>query len=248
MYRGVMERVRAYDPFARAFSREQSQNGDTAMIGTNTMSMIRRNGGKVAAMAVISLGFVLGGCNKDVKEENAKLTSENALLREQAAANTSEKAAMQAQLEAARTQQQAATPVVNNNSFSSDGGRYASSGRQHSGGETIITVAGDVLFLPGSATLKPEAKKELDGLVKTIKTQHSARSVRVEGYTDSDPIKKSKWASNEALSQARAETVRDYLMSKGVSSGRVTAMGMGSSKPKSSKKESRRVEVVIVEN
>lgn len=217
------------------------------MIGTNTMSMIRRNGGKVAAMTIIGLGLVLGGCNNSVKEENAKLTTENAQLREQAAASASEKAAMQAQLEAARTQSVASNPQINNtNNWPMESGRGTSVRTQNH--ETVITVAGDVLFSPGSATLKPEARKELDALVKTIKTQHSARSVRVEGYTDSDPIKKSKWPSNEALSQARAEAVRDYLMSKGVSSGRVTAMGMGSAKPKASKKDSRRVEVVIVEN
>lgn len=217
------------------------------MIGTNTMSMIRKNGTKVAAMAVISLGFVLGGCNKDVKEENAKLSTENALLREQAAATASEKAALQAQVEAARAQPVPNSQITNTNNYPDNrptGGTSVS----NRGPETVITVAGDVLFGPGSATLKPDAKKELDGVVKTIKTQHSARSVRVEGYTDNDPIKKSKWASNEALSQARAEAVRDYLMSKGVSSGRVTAMGMGSAKPKASKKDSRRVEVVIVEN
>ena len=218
------------------------------MIGTNTMSMIRRNGGKVAAMTIIGLGMVLGGCNNSVKEENAKLTTENAQLREQAAASASEKAAMQAQLEAARTASTAQNPTNTTTIYNEPSGRQAGTSMRTHGQETVITVAGDVLFTPGSATLKPDAKKELDSLVKTIKTQHSARSVRVEGYTDSDPIKKRKWASNEALSQARAEAVRDYLMSKGVSSGRVTAMGMGSAKPKASKKDSRRVEVVIVEN
>jgi chemotaxis protein MotB len=72
--------------------------------------------------------------------------------------------------------------------------------------------------------------------------------VRVEGYTDSDPLvkTKAKWGSNEGLSEARAESVRAYLISKGISSGRVSAVGMGAAKPKATKKDSRRVEIVVV--
>lgn len=219
------------------------------MIG-NTMNMIRNHGVKAAAMAVVGLGLCLGGCNNSVKEQNAKLMEENTQLRERTASAESERAALQSQM-AALQAQQAAAPTQYPNQYSDyqqpgSGGRSTSVRTQNR--ETVITVAGDVLFSSGSATIKPEARKELDGVVRQIKSQHSGYSVRVEGYTDSDPIRKSKWGSNEALSQARAEAVRDYLSSKGVSSSRLTAVGMGAAKPKANKKDSRRVEVVIVDN
>ena len=112
--------------------------------------------------------------------------------------------------------------------------------------DVIITVAGDVAFGPGQATLTAAGKRELDQIARDINRKHSGQRVRVEGYTDTDPVKRSKWGSNEALSQARADSVEKYLISKGVSSGRITAVGMGAKNPKATKASSRRVEIVIV--
>lgn len=109
-----------------------------------------------------------------------------------------------------------------------------------------LEIAGDVAFLSGSATLTTAAKKELDTFASKLKNTYAGRSVRVEGHTDSTPIKKSKWGSNEALSQARAEAVKTYLVSKGVSSGRIEAIGYGAAKPKGSPSASRRVDVVVL--
>lgn len=123
-----------------------------------------------------------------------------------------------------------------------DDGRTA---RRSSRNETL-EIAGDVAFLSGSATLTSAAKKELDSFASKLKNTYAGRSIRVEGHTDSKPITKSKWSSNEALSQARAEAVRSYLVSKGISSGRIEAVGYGASKPKSTPAASRRVDVVVL--
>jgi outer membrane protein OmpA-like peptidoglycan-associated protein len=113
-------------------------------------------------------------------------------------------------------------------------------------GEFVATLAGNVLFDSGQAQIKSSARKQLDSIANALKGKYAGASVRVEGHTDSDPIKRSKWGTNEALSQARAEAVAKYLAAKGVSSSRLEAMGMGSAKPKSSKAASRRVEVVVM--
>jgi outer membrane protein OmpA-like peptidoglycan-associated protein len=113
--------------------------------------------------------------------------------------------------------------------------------------EEVITIAGDVAFASGSATLTAAAKRELDAIAQRLNTRYAGRPIRVEGHTDSDPIRKSSWPSNQALSQARAEAVVAYLTSKGVSSSRLTAVGMGSSKPKRTKAESRRVEIHVLD-
>ena len=73
------------------------------------------------------------------------------------------------------------------------------------------------------------------------------KQIRVEGHTDSDPIKVSRWKSNQELSVARADAVKKYLVSKGVDANEVSVAGFGSDRPKSSDKaQNRRVEIVVV--
>jgi len=57
---------------------------------------------------------------------------------------------------------------------------------------------------------------------------------------------KDKWKTNERLSGERAMAVEDFLSSKGIPKDRIYFAGFGSDKPKSNKKDSRRVEIVIL--
>ena len=120
---------------------------------------------------------------------------------------------------------------------------------ENSEGLASAEIAGDVLFSPGSDVIKTDAKKTLDKVASEIKSTYARASIRVEGYTDSDPLikTKAKWGSNEKLSQARAESVRKYLINKGVKSNSVEAMGYGSAKPKATKAQSRRVEILVIQ-
>ena len=116
-------------------------------------------------------------------------------------------------------------------------------------GEQTMRVAGDVLFDSGSATLKPTARKTLSQVASTLNGEFAGKKVRVEGHTDSDPIRKSKnkFPTNEALSLARAQAVTQYLEQQGVESGRLDAKGMGATKPRGGPKSAdRRVEIVVV--
>lgn len=194
---------------------------------------------KVATIALLGVGLFAGGCNKGLKEENAQLIQENTQLRDQNAQLQATNAALQAS---------ASSGMSGDAGYAGGGDSGGTTRRARGGGsETIIEIAGDVLFDSGKATLKSTAKKELDRVVSTIKSKHSGRTVKVIGHTDSDPIKKSKWGSNEALSEARAGAVADYLASKGISRSSITTVGKGASEPKGSKAASRRVEIVIVE-
>jgi len=116
------------------------------------------------------------------------------------------------------------------------------------GSDLVVQVAGDVLFDPGSITLKSTAKRTLDRVARVILDRYSGNQIRVEGYTDSDPINKSKklYESNEELSAKRALAVEKYLVSRGLSADRVYAAAFGPADPKSTKKASRRVEIVIL--
>ncbi|TBR17796.1 hypothetical protein EPO66_02065, partial [bacterium] len=77
--------------------------------------------------------------------------------------------------------------------------------------------------------------------------------VGIEGYTDNEPIKHSKWRSNWELSTSRALSVLHYLIEdKGILPERLSAIGYGEYHPvasndtKESRKLNRRVEIVIM--
>lgn len=113
-------------------------------------------------------------------------------------------------------------------------------------GEIIVGVAGDVLFSSGKATLRNSAKSSLDQIVGVINRQYAGKRIRIEGHTDSDPIKKSGWKTNERLGAERAMAVEAYLVSKGIDNDRTYSATFGSSRPKGTKQDSRRVEIVIL--
>lgn len=81
-----------------------------------------------------------------------------------------------------------------------------------------------VLFEKDGSQFEPTCKAYLDGLAQAMRTQ-PGRRVRIEGHTDNT----GDAATNQRLSEARAESVRDYLVSQGVDPSRVTWTGRGSS-------------------
>ncbi len=91
----------------------------------------------------------------------------------------------------------------------------------------IVSLTG-VNFAFDSATLTSEAKSILDNAAQTINSRSDA-SITVEGHTDSNGPD----AYNQGLSERRANSVKDYLASKGVSSS-ITAIGKGEMNPTSS--------------
>ncbi|MFZ7215329.1 OmpA family protein, partial [[Pasteurella] aerogenes] len=89
-----------------------------------------------------------------------------------------------------------------------------------------FSLNSDVTFAFGKANLKPEAQGVLDGIYGEI-AQLSAPQVAVAGYTDRIGTD----ASNLKLSQRRAETVANYLVSKGVAQDTISATGYGEANP-----------------
>jgi len=115
-------------------------------------------------------------------------------------------------------------------------------------GELTVAVPGDVLFAAGSANLKPEAQTTLSKIVRAIKRDYPSKLVRVEGHTDTDPIRASgkQWIDNLDLSLNRAAAVTRYLERAGISQKQIATVGYGENHPKASKVASRRVEIVVV--
>ncbi|HWY38130.1 MAG TPA: OmpA family protein [Bacteroidia bacterium] len=76
------------------------------------------------------------------------------------------------------------------------------------------------------ATLRPESVSELDRMV-SLMSQNASITIEVSSYTDS----KGADEYNKKLSQARAQAVVDYLINKGISKERLTAIGFGEAFP-----------------
>lgn len=116
-----------------------------------------------------------------------------------------------------------------------------------SGGTVKVRIPGDILFAPGKVDLKPASKSTLSEIAGVIQSQYPAQTVRVEGYTDTDPIRRSKWKDNLELSLQRAASVERYLEERGISSDRMYSAGFGDANPQATKAKSRRVEIVVIE-
>ncbi len=92
--------------------------------------------------------------------------------------------------------------------------------------ESRTFVLEGVNFETDKAVLLPASKVILDKVAETL-TAWPDVTVEVGGHTDS----RGAHAHNMALSDARAKSVRDYLVSKGVAAARMTTKGYGPDKP-----------------
>ncbi len=117
--------------------------------------------------------------------------------------------------------------------------------RDDKAGTLTVNVPGDVLFESGKAELKESAKATLTKVANAIKKDYGGKRVLIQGYTDKDPITKSKWTDNLELSAARARAVATYLSQQGIDTKKVGLQAYGDTVPKSSKDRSRRVEIVV---
>jgi outer membrane protein OmpA-like peptidoglycan-associated protein len=111
----------------------------------------------------------------------------------------------------------------------------------------VITLSGGVLFASNRSELLPSAQAKLDEVASALTKNDPDSSIVVEGHTDSQ----GGAAYNQDLSQRRAQVVRDYLVSKGVASDRVSATGFGLTRPiadnasPEGRADNRRVEIVV---
>ena len=109
-------------------------------------------------------------------------------------------------------------------------------------------VLEDCNFETGKATLQPESYTVIDELVAYLLRKDDEK-IELGGHTDNVGTAK----SNLVLSEARANTVRAYLLMKGIDPARVTAKGYGFSVPVATNKtaagraQNRRTEVKILE-
>ncbi len=118
--------------------------------------------------------------------------------------------------------------------------------------QDAIRILDKIFFDVGKSTIKRKSHALLDEIAATLEQNASIKKVQIEGHTDNtgDPEK------NKALSQARADAVRDYLIAKGIAAERLVAKGFGQDRPlvdgdaantTEGRAKNRRVEFNIVE-
>lgn len=118
----------------------------------------------------------------------------------------------------------------------------------------LLTFDDKYLFAPASAYLDSNAKKLLDKVGVLICKKFVLHSMRVEGHTDSDPIRSERYPSNWELSSARASSVVRYMISRfKFSPSLFSAIGYADTRPLEtaiSPKDpaNRRVEILILKN
>ena len=117
-------------------------------------------------------------------------------------------------------------------------------------GEAIkVTFESGILFASNSSTLNSASRSSLDKFATSLQNNPDT-DVKIYGHTDSSGSD----AINNPLSQRRAESVYNYLLSRGLSGSRIESQGFGSSQPvadnstSAGKSQNRRVEVYILPN
>jgi len=115
----------------------------------------------------------------------------------------------------------------------------------------VIRISEHVFFKSGDASILPEFTPILDVVAKSVKK--IPNHIRIEGHTDSVPIKTAKFPSNWELSTARATTIVRYLLTHfEFPPARLSAAGYGEYYPVESNKtpegrlQNRRVDFVIL--
>ena len=111
----------------------------------------------------------------------------------------------------------------------------------------VITLTGGVLFASAKSELLPSAELKLNSVAEMLTQQDPDSKIVVEGHTDSQ----GGTSYNQDLSQRRAETVRNHLVSRGIAADRVTAQGFGptrsiaDNKSPEGRANNRRVEIIV---
>ena len=205
-------------------------------------------------MSTVCLGaagvFMLGGCDQNSKNREALLSEEASTLRmeldkqktqNRALASENQKLTMRNQQLQADMASSAPPPAAVPKTI---GGFNA----EMRNGEIVVSLPSDVLFDSGRDSLKGAAKSSLNQVASELKSEYSGKKIRLIGFTDTDPIKKSKdrYETNHHLGFERAYSVGEYLQQKGIPAQQISYASYGPHAPKQNKSQSRRVELVVL--
>lgn len=122
-------------------------------------------------------------------------------------------------------------------------------GLVNTGSQLIVTMPQDILFATNSATLSPALIGDLQDVARSL-NNYPNTTVQVVGHTDST----GDAGFNQTLSEQRAQSVANVLISSGVAPQRVRVIGRGENQPIATnqtaegRQQNRRVEIIITPN
>lgn len=188
---------------------------------------------------------------RDLESKLSATRGQNARLKSELDSNRND-------LAAARNQANAAPAAMTSNNASLESMKRAlrDSGlrdeevqARYRGGRLSLGIANQVTFSPGSTILSKTGQSVLRRLASVLRERYASKSIWVEGHTDSDPIKKSKFRSNRHLSAERADAVAAYLVKRGIPGKSVIIVGHGPNDPINGRRKdvNRRVEIVVTD-
>ncbi len=224
-----------------------------------------RTGSKAVLVVAVLVGFSAIGCtnykeqaeslqiqNQELREEYEALQSEYAAIRNNETSLDKDAASARADLTAVNTDLARAMAEIDRlNDRPELVVPQAAEGWEQGLTAVRASVGGDVLFSAGRATLTTQGKAVLDKIAKELNGAYAGMPVRVYGYSDNDPIKRTRrvWKDNLDLSANRAMAVTRHLISRGVAAVHVETVAMGEAhyNPSLGKAGNRRVEIVVIQ-
>ena len=204
------------------------------------------------ALAALSLS-VLGSCAtqktlKQYQDEVRALREERTSLKKENRDLRSQSQSFEVALADANVKPSTPAPVAENSELDSLGLDYGTNRE----GNFFISIPSEVNFASGKAELTKKGQEALRAVARTLHEQHRGQAYWIEGHTDTDPIKKSKWDSNRQLSVERAMAVLSFLVEEcSVPDEQCIVAGHGQYQPvttnddNASKARNRRVEIVV---
>jgi chemotaxis protein MotB len=119
-------------------------------------------------------------------------------------------------------------------------------------GVAVITIPSSITFASGKASLSSSGKAALREVAAVLARSHSGGTYSIEGHTDTDPISKSSFGTNRALSLERATAVLTHLVEEcGIPDDQCVVVGHGQYRPidsantSAAKAKNRRVEIIV---
>jgi outer membrane protein OmpA-like peptidoglycan-associated protein len=196
---------------------------------------------EVAKQKVAEADVAKAGQQRDqIRLEQRTQEADQAKMQAQAATAAAQNAQMQAQNAEAATRNAQAQSAALQAQLADLAAKQTDRG--------IVITLGDVLFGTDQATLTPDGVRTANKLGNVL-SNNPQRTVLIEGYTDSTGTS----AHNLELSQRRADSVRNTLLSMGISRDRIATHGYGEAFPAagndsaSGRQMNRRVEIVLSE-
>ncbi|WP_069471636.1 OmpA family protein [Candidatus Marithrix sp. Canyon 246] len=187
---------------------------------------------------IIITTLILNGCAGAPEKPDLKAEAEAAALAAEQARITELQARAAVEEEEARKKQQKLAKLEAMRKQNPKLKKKLAKWEKSHSGRLVVTLLDELLF--------DVDKRDIKILAKFLK-QHPNLKISVEGYTDN----KGNRQHNFGLSERRATSVKFSLMEHGIASTRITAKGLGESRPVASnrkragRKKNRRVEIII---